>query len=348
MDQLPAIDTAKARLPATYEQAKAALASCAKLDEVKDIADKAEALATYAKMANDNSLRLLADRIQARAVRRLGELLKQFNAQGKRTDQLKEGTLQKLTQKEAADSAGISEHQRKQATRVANIPDDKFESAVEAEKPATVTKLAEMGKAPTTTTTTTEKPATVTKPTAKQRALEEFCGLVRRVQHLLDDLLGGLEVDSGLREKMASDPGLCDAIDDVADGLFYALVMVGRDGGHRRIGLQQLREQRQQTMGESASPTAPAQAPPTAPAEPSTATKTLIWMVTSSRFADHAKHVCTTSESTLSITPMGTGDRFTNYTVAVRPVGRDWPCVIGRFGTLAAAKAAARQHAGAA
>ena len=33
----------------------------------------------YAKMADDDSLRTLADRIQARAVSRMGALLKQFN-----------------------------------------------------------------------------------------------------------------------------------------------------------------------------------------------------------------------------------------------------------------------------
>ena len=39
-------------------------------------------LASYAKMADDDSLRQLADRIQARAVRRMGELLKQFDGRG--------------------------------------------------------------------------------------------------------------------------------------------------------------------------------------------------------------------------------------------------------------------------
>ena len=75
---------------------------------------------------------------QSRAVRRMGELYKTFNAQGQRTDQLKEGTLQKLTQKEVAESAGLSEHQAKQAVRVANVPADKFEAAIEQSKPATV------------------------------------------------------------------------------------------------------------------------------------------------------------------------------------------------------------------
>lgn len=147
MNALPTnIDIAKARLPATYEQAKIALASCANIDECQEWANKAEALASYAKMADDDSLRQLADRIQARAVRRMGELYKSFNAQGQRTDQLVEGTLNKLSQKEVRASVGISQHQAAQAVRVANVPEEKFEAAVEAAKPATVTQLAEMGK----------------------------------------------------------------------------------------------------------------------------------------------------------------------------------------------------------
>jgi hypothetical protein len=143
---LATIDIAAARMPSSYKQAKIALASCANIDECQDWANKAEALASYAKMAGDDSLRTMADRIQARAVRRMGELYKTFNAQGQRTDQLKEGALQKLTQKEVAKSAGISEHQAKQAVRVANVPEEKFEAAIEAPKPATVTALAETGK----------------------------------------------------------------------------------------------------------------------------------------------------------------------------------------------------------
>jgi hypothetical protein len=75
-------DTARARFPATYEQARTALASCDNVDECLDWANKAEALAAYAKMADDDTLRTLADRIQARAIRRMGELLKEFDGKG--------------------------------------------------------------------------------------------------------------------------------------------------------------------------------------------------------------------------------------------------------------------------
>jgi hypothetical protein len=95
-------------------------------------------------MADDDSLRILADRIQARAVRRMGELLKQFDGRGDHMK--KDGTVLSLTQKQTADEAGVSERQRKTAVAIANVPAEKFESAIEAPKPATVTQLAEMGK----------------------------------------------------------------------------------------------------------------------------------------------------------------------------------------------------------
>jgi hypothetical protein len=45
-------------------------------------ANKAAALASYSKMADDDTLRQLADRTQARAVRHMGELLKKFDGRG--------------------------------------------------------------------------------------------------------------------------------------------------------------------------------------------------------------------------------------------------------------------------
>ena len=139
------INIAKADLPGVYQSAKAALANCAKIDECQRWANKAEALASYARQADDDTLRKMADRIQARAVRRCGELLKQYNSQGRRTDQLSEGIHDK-SQREAADDAGVSPYQELTAVRVANVSSSDFEDALEGDDPATVTKLAEMGK----------------------------------------------------------------------------------------------------------------------------------------------------------------------------------------------------------
>lgn len=136
LPDLPNISSA--RLPATYEAAKHALSECSRLDECQEWADKSEALASYARQAKDEQLRKMADRIQARAIRRCGELLKQIDGRGK--------SKGSLTSSQAAEDAGLSTHQRRTAVRVANVPEEDFNAAVEAESPPTVTQLAEQGK----------------------------------------------------------------------------------------------------------------------------------------------------------------------------------------------------------
>lgn len=140
---LPSV--AHAKLPATYEAAKTALAECSQIDECQDWADKMEALASYAKQADDDTLRRMCDRIQARAVRRCGELLKQIEPGKNRYDDRREGG-HPPNRAAAARDAGLSDHQRKTALRVANIPEPEFEAAVEAVEPPPVTALAERGK----------------------------------------------------------------------------------------------------------------------------------------------------------------------------------------------------------
>lgn len=143
---LPSV--ANAKLPATYENAKLALSQCSAIDECKDWADKAEALASYAKQADDHSLRRMADRIQARAVRRAGELLRQIDGRPGNAKKQKEGDLPLISQKQAATDAGLSEYQRKTAVRVANVPESDFEQQVESDAPPTVTNLAKQGTKP--------------------------------------------------------------------------------------------------------------------------------------------------------------------------------------------------------
>jgi len=135
---------AHATLPASYEHAKTALAECNSIDECKDWADKAAALASYAKQADDQTLHNFATRISARAVRRCGELLKQFDARG---DHRKSGGAPTSSQKDAATRAGMSKDQTVTAVRVANVPADTFELAIESDAPPTVTRLAELGTA---------------------------------------------------------------------------------------------------------------------------------------------------------------------------------------------------------
>lgn len=69
----------------------------------------------------------MAVRIRARAVRRCGELLKQFDAKGRNQHtEVSRGTPTKLSQREAAERAGISKDQQVTAVRVANVPEPEF------------------------------------------------------------------------------------------------------------------------------------------------------------------------------------------------------------------------------
>jgi hypothetical protein len=139
---LPAIATAP--LPASYEAAKRALAQCVDLDECKNWADKAQALASYARQANDDALLKMSMRVQARAIDQCGALLKEIDPQpGARTDLQPSGGAP--TRFGEAKKAGLSRDQAVTAIRVNNVPRDQFEEMVESDNPPTVTALGEIG-----------------------------------------------------------------------------------------------------------------------------------------------------------------------------------------------------------
>ncbi|MEQ9586805.1 MAG: hypothetical protein RJS97_02445 [Parvibaculaceae bacterium] len=89
-------------------------------------------------------LRRKTDRIPARAIRRCGELLKQFDGRGGdrsksdgadsfavdgRFDSVNRvGGVQRKTMAQAAQEAGLSERQQVTAVRVANVPTEQFET----------------------------------------------------------------------------------------------------------------------------------------------------------------------------------------------------------------------------
>lgn len=136
-------DTASARLPATYEAARTQLAECTRVDECKEWADRSAALASYAKQADDDELEKMARRIRARAIRKVGELLREIEpATGAHR---KSGGAPTFSRTDAARDAGISRDQQMQAVRVANVPETDFEQAVEGDDPPTVSALAEQG-----------------------------------------------------------------------------------------------------------------------------------------------------------------------------------------------------------
>ena len=104
-----------AKLPAVYVEAQKALAACQKIDECKAWADKAAAIASYAKQAQDQTLMDTATRIKARAIRRCGEILKEMKkSQGERTDRPKGGAPPR-SRRARAQAAGLSRDQERDA-----------------------------------------------------------------------------------------------------------------------------------------------------------------------------------------------------------------------------------------
>ena len=83
-----------------------------------------------------------AQKIHGRAIRRAGELLREIHPQ-RGGDRKSTGRERPIDRSAAADEAGLSERQRKTALRVAAIPADDFEAAIESIPVPTVTQLAE-------------------------------------------------------------------------------------------------------------------------------------------------------------------------------------------------------------
>jgi hypothetical protein len=174
------------KLPVSYAQAKAVLSSCARVDECKEWADKAAALASYARQAEDKTLLNYATRIQSRAIKRAGQLLKQFDGRGAHRKSLGAHTSSK-TQRQAAADAGMSKHQQVQAVDIANIPDELFDTQVEGDEPPTITELAEQGRQ---SSPPKEAPPGFTEAT-------QFIGNLERLQKFLADkppnlIVGGM------------------------------------------------------------------------------------------------------------------------------------------------------------
>jgi len=113
-----------------YDAARRALAAAHRVDEVKAIRDKAEAVRVYAKQAGDYDLQNQACEIRIRAERRAGELLVDMQTSGER--QAKErGRPKKVSSPTTLPKLGITRDQSSKWQRLARMIDDAtFDKAV--------------------------------------------------------------------------------------------------------------------------------------------------------------------------------------------------------------------------
>lgn len=192
-ERLPSIPNAS--LPEVYRSATEALSRCADIDEVKEWADRALALASYARQAQDKTLVTLAMRIRARAIRRAGELMKVFQADTTANLKHYRGEVDHppMSQRQAASAVGFSEHQEKQARRVAEIPVAEFERMVDSESPPTISTLADIGRKELSR----PKPPGFAAATQAIGQLHEFAAFCRKSNP--QTIAGGIEAHEAAR-----------------------------------------------------------------------------------------------------------------------------------------------------
>ncbi len=115
-----------------YDAACRALAEARSVDEVKDIRDKAVAMACYARQAQNRSLEADAVEIRMRATRRLDELRREQ----KETVGLSAGTRgsrvkgARVDEKPTLASQGMGKNLAQQARVLGKLSDESFETAV--------------------------------------------------------------------------------------------------------------------------------------------------------------------------------------------------------------------------
>ncbi|MEY2686857.1 MAG: hypothetical protein RL375_1055 [Pseudomonadota bacterium] len=134
-------DVFKATMSASlikYEAARTALAEAHRVDEVKDIRDKAEAMAAYARQAKDSELIQYATEIKVRAERRCGELLARTE---KSRGAAEPGTARGTTRSNDATAStptlaqmGLTKDESSRYQQLAAMPADHFETAVATAK----------------------------------------------------------------------------------------------------------------------------------------------------------------------------------------------------------------------
>jgi N6-adenosine-specific RNA methylase IME4 len=114
-----------------YEAARQALAEARRVDEVKDIRDKAVAMQAYARQAKDTELIDHATEIRLRAERRAGELLREM---AERRERATEGERKGFTEKPLLADLGVTKTQSHRWQKLADLDDGDFEQRVEQAK----------------------------------------------------------------------------------------------------------------------------------------------------------------------------------------------------------------------
>lgn len=118
---------------ARYDAARYALQAAVAVDEVKDIRDKALAMAAYAKQAGDTGLIEMATEIRVRAERKAGQMLAAMELQHGARGVGKSG-VPASNPTPRLEELGVTKGQSARWQKLAAVPEEQFEQAVSAAK----------------------------------------------------------------------------------------------------------------------------------------------------------------------------------------------------------------------
>ena len=171
-----------------YNAAKKALAEAVRIDDVKDIRDKAAAMRLYALQAKDRVLIDQATEIRLRAERRCGELLRDMAERGERHRQ---GDSNQYAKSQAAtlQNLDINKSQSSRWQKLAGIDAGEFEELVTnaKQKACGAVDKAEQPKAK-------PKPKPKPEPKSKPDDADVFCAVVK-VEEIVRATMSGMDSD---------------------------------------------------------------------------------------------------------------------------------------------------------
>lgn len=179
-----------------YDAARYALQQAVEIDEVKEIRDKAEAMAAYARQAKDTEMIQWVTEIKVRAERKAGEMLssmeKHPGAKGVGSNQ-HEVRSHDVTAPKLSD-LGITKNESSRWQKLAAIPETRFEQAVSAAK--------EVAGEVTTAAMLRIERAQTGKAKPKQAANEDET--YTETEHLIDQLRGSVSTLSEENDRLAN------------------------------------------------------------------------------------------------------------------------------------------------
>lgn len=122
----------------SFDHARKSLQVCASVDEAKDILDQAEAMRVYAHQVENNEMEQWLSEIKLRARRRIGEISKGLETITAEESGAAGGkglpTTGKSLKKDILKAAGLSTSVANRCEKIALIPQDEFEAALQDAK----------------------------------------------------------------------------------------------------------------------------------------------------------------------------------------------------------------------